>query len=37
MPAFNVVKFRVQPGQDEAFLDAHLDGKATGQASSAAS
>jgi hypothetical protein len=28
MPAFNVVKFRVKPGQDAAFLDAHRDGKA---------
>jgi hypothetical protein len=29
MPAFNVVKFRVKPGQDAAFLDAHRDGKAS--------
>jgi hypothetical protein len=28
MSMFNVVKFRVKPGQDAAFLDAHRDGKA---------
>jgi hypothetical protein len=28
MAAFNVVKFRVKPGEDAAFLDAHRDGKA---------
>ena len=28
MPAFNVVKFRVRPGQNDAFLDAHRMGKA---------
>jgi len=28
MSAFNVVRFRVQPGQDEAFLAAHRNGKA---------
>ena len=25
MPAFNVVKFRVKPGRDQEFLDAHRD------------
>ena len=28
MRAFNVVKFKVKPGSETAFLDAHLDGKA---------
>ena len=28
MPAFNIVKFRVKPGQDARFLDAHRDGRA---------
>jgi|SRR5580692_6104664 hypothetical protein len=28
MTAFNVVRFRVGPGMDRAFLDAHRDGKA---------
>lgn len=28
MPAFNVVRFRVKPGQDEAFLAAHREGRA---------
>lgn len=28
MTTFNVVRFRVKPGQDEAFLDAHRAGKA---------
>ena len=28
MTAINVVRFRVKPGMDEAFLDAHRDGKA---------
>ena len=28
MRAFNVVKFKVKPGQEGAFLDAHRDGKA---------
>jgi quinol monooxygenase YgiN len=28
MPVFNVVRFRVRPGQDEAFLRAHSDGRA---------
>lgn len=28
MSVFNVVKFRVKPGQDARFLDAHRDGKA---------
>jgi len=28
MSAFNVVRFRVKPGQDKAFLDAHRSGKA---------
>ena len=28
MPIFNVVRFRVRPGQDSAFLNAHRDGKA---------
>lgn len=28
MSTYNVVRFRVQPGQDEAFLDAHRNGKA---------
>ena len=28
MSAFNVVKFRVKPGQESRFLDAHRDGKA---------
>lgn len=25
MPAFNVVRFKVKPGSEEAFLDAHRD------------
>jgi hypothetical protein len=29
MSAFNVVKFRVKPGQEHLFLDAHRDGKAS--------
>ena len=29
MTAFNVVRFRVKPGMDQAFLDAHRDGKAS--------
>jgi len=29
MTALNVVRFRVKPGMDEAFLDAHRNGKAT--------
>jgi len=29
MAAYNVVRFRVRPGQDQAFLDAHRDGKAS--------
>jgi len=28
MSVFNVVKFRVKPGQESGFLDAHRDGKA---------
>ncbi len=28
MPAINVVRFRVQPGMDQVFLDAHRNGKA---------
>ena len=28
MTAFNVVRFRVKPGMDKVFLDAHRDGKA---------
>jgi hypothetical protein len=28
MAAFNVVRFRVREGMDQAFLDAHRDGKA---------
>lgn len=28
MRAFNVVKFKVKPGSETAFLDAHRDGKA---------
>jgi quinol monooxygenase YgiN len=28
MPAFNVVKFKIKPGQESAFLDAHRGGKA---------
>lgn len=28
MTAFNIVKFKVKPGQDEAFLNAHRNGKA---------
>ena len=28
MPVFNVVRFRVRPGRDEAFLAAHSDGRA---------
>lgn len=28
MASFNVVRFRVKPGQDAAFLDAHRAGKA---------
>lgn len=28
MRAFNVVKFKVKPGHDDAFLNAHRDGKA---------
>ena len=28
MAAYNVVRFRVRPGEDQAFLDAHRDGKA---------
>ena len=28
MPAVNVVRFHVKPGMDQAFLDAHRDGKA---------
>jgi hypothetical protein len=28
MPAFNVVRFRVKPGQEARFLEAHRDGKA---------
>ena len=28
MSAFNIVKFKVKPGQDEAFLNAHRNGKA---------
>jgi len=28
MSVFNVVRFRVKPGQETRFLDAHRDGKA---------
>ena len=28
MSAFNIVRFRVKPGQETRFLDAHRDGKA---------
>jgi hypothetical protein len=28
MEVYNVVRFKVKPGQEEAFLDAHRDGKA---------
>jgi|SRR5579871_287945 len=28
MTAFNVVRFRIKPGCDQAFLDAHRNGKA---------
>ncbi|MBV9117925.1 MAG: hypothetical protein JOY63_11260, partial [Acetobacteraceae bacterium] len=28
MPSFNVVRFRVRPGRDEDFLEAHRNGKA---------
>lgn len=28
MQVYNVVKFKVKPGQEAAFLDAHSDGKA---------
>ena len=28
MPIFNTVRFRVKPGQETRFLDAHRDGKA---------
>jgi hypothetical protein len=28
MPVFNIVRFRVKPGQDAQFLNAHRDGKA---------
>src|SRR5271157_1161507 len=28
MSVFNVVRFRVKPGQEDRFLDAHQDGKA---------
>ena len=28
MSTFNVVRFRVKPGQEDRFLDAHRDGKA---------
>ena len=28
MTVFNVVRFRVNPGMEQAFLDAHRDGKA---------
>ena len=28
MTSFNVVRFRVKPGREEAFLDAHRNGKA---------
>jgi hypothetical protein len=28
MAAFNIVRFRVRPGMEQAFLDAHRDGKA---------
>lgn len=28
MRAFNVVKFKIKPGHDAAFLDAHRDGRA---------
>ena len=28
MKTFNVVKFKVKPGHEDAFLDAHRDGKA---------
>ncbi|CAN5420611.1 antibiotic biosynthesis monooxygenase [soil metagenome] len=29
MPAFNAVRFRVKPGRDQQFLDAHKDIEAT--------
>ena len=29
MPAFNTVRFRVKPGRDQQFLDAHKDIEAT--------
>ena len=29
MSAFNVVRFRIRPGQEARFLDAHRDGKAS--------
>lgn len=29
MSAFNIVRFRVRPGRDEAFLTAHRDGRAS--------
>ena len=28
MPTFNVVRFRIKPGQEDAFIDAHRNGKA---------
>lgn len=28
MEVYNVVRFKVKPGQEQAFLDAHRDGKA---------
>lgn len=28
MPAFNVVKFKIKPGRENDFLDAHRNGKA---------
>jgi hypothetical protein len=28
MPMFNTVRFRVKPGREQEFLDAHRDGKA---------
>lgn len=30
MPAFNVVKFKIKPGRENDFLDAHRNGKAAG-------
>jgi hypothetical protein len=30
MSSFNVVRFRVKPGQDQKFLEAHRSGKANG-------